>query len=83
LTFAATRFQAIDSQAGTFYVERVVTIGVRGFIDCSGTIIVGELANVGGHRVNSQTQELDLERNCQSGTNRDRESEFAFSHQFS
>ena len=57
---AAPEFQLIDPLAGTLHMKRASKVGSRSYLDCSGTVIIGEYAWVGGNRTFLQTHELDL-----------------------
>ena len=55
---SATRaFQTVDPDSGTLYVGTSGRIGARNYIDCSGTIIIGAFAHIGGNRCFMQTHE--------------------------
>jgi acetyltransferase-like isoleucine patch superfamily enzyme len=54
---AAPVFQTVEPEAGTLYLGTSGRIGARNYIDCSGTIIIGAFAHIGGNRCFLQTHE--------------------------
>lgn len=57
--FAEPEYQALDNDAGSLYMESGSIIGARNALDCSGSIHIGEFANLGS-RTYLQTQEVDV-----------------------
>lgn len=54
---ASPHSRKANPDSGTLYVGASGRIGARNYIDCSGTIIVGAFAHVGGNRCLLQTHE--------------------------
>jgi acetyltransferase-like isoleucine patch superfamily enzyme len=54
---AAPVFQKVEPEAGSLYVGTSGRIGARSYMDCSGTIVIGAFAHVGGNRCFMQTHE--------------------------
>jgi acetyltransferase-like isoleucine patch superfamily enzyme len=65
---AARDFQEIDPQAGTLHFGNGAGMRSRNYLDCSGTILVGPYAAIGGQRVFLQSHEPDFEHHRQTAS---------------